>query len=85
LVSGAAAEKNKENRHACRHLCRLSSDQLRDASIEDQIRICRSLIKQDVYRLVDTHADHAISGASSQRPGYQAMLVASRCSDAFLI
>jgi DNA invertase Pin-like site-specific DNA recombinase len=57
---------------------RYSSDQQRDASIDDQVRICRSLIKQDGLRLVDTYSDHAISGASSQRPGYQAMLVAAQ-------
>lgn len=57
---------------------RYSSNQQREASIDDQVRICSAQIKQDGYRLVDTYSDHAISGASSQRPGYQAMLVAAQ-------
>lgn len=53
---------------------RYSSDQQREASIEDQARLCRERLKQDGHQLTGTYSDYAISGASSQRPGYQAML-----------
>ncbi len=49
---------------------RYSSDQQREASIEDQVRLCRARIAGEGWQLVATYADHAISGASTLRPGY---------------
>src|SRR5262249_50897720 len=50
---------------------RYSSDLQRDASIEDQVRVCKARIKQEAWQLVATYADRAVSGASHLRPGYQ--------------
>ena len=50
---------------------RYSSDNQRDASIEDQIEVCRARIDAEGWTLADTFADRAVSGATSLRPGYQ--------------
>jgi site-specific DNA recombinase len=53
---------------------RYSSDLQRDASIEDQVRSATSLCRAHGWDIVDIFADHAISGASVLRPGYQRLL-----------
>jgi site-specific DNA recombinase len=53
---------------------RYSSDSQRDASIDDQIRICRAEIERNGWDLVEVYADAGISGASTFRPGYQKLL-----------
>jgi site-specific DNA recombinase len=53
---------------------RYSSDHQREASIEDQIRICQAHADQHGWEVVATHADRAMSGTSMLRPGYQAVL-----------
>src|SRR4051794_6297595 len=61
---------------------RYSSDQQSAASIEDQVRLCRELALARGWEVVEVYADHAISGASVLRPGYQRLLEdvrASRC------
>ena len=50
---------------------RYSSDQQREASIGDQIRICRRLIAEKGWSIAEVYSDAAISGASLLRPGYQ--------------
>ena len=57
---------------------RYSSDNQRDASIEDQVRQCRKRIQSEGWRETDVYADHSISGASTLRPGYQKMLEDAR-------
>lgn len=53
---------------------RYSSDRQRDASIEDQVRVCRRRIAQEGWAEGPIYTDHAISGASHLRPGYQKLL-----------
>ncbi len=54
---------------------RYSHDLQRDASIEDQFRICRDQAKRENWRIVGTYKDAAISGASViLRPGIQTLL-----------
>jgi site-specific DNA recombinase len=53
---------------------RYSSDLQRDASIEDQIRLCKERAKREGWRTVNCYTDHAISGASLIRPGMQMLL-----------
>jgi site-specific DNA recombinase len=53
---------------------RYSSDNQREASIEDQLEICRRYIDRQGWTLVHTYEDRALSGASDQRPAYQQML-----------
>jgi site-specific DNA recombinase len=57
---------------------RYSSDNQRDASIDDQVRQCRVRIEQEQWRLGEVYSDHAISGATTLRPGYQKMLEDAR-------
>ena len=57
---------------------RYSSDNQHDASIDDQVRQCRKRIDSDGWRLTEVYSDHAISGASTLRPGYQKMLEDAR-------
>jgi len=54
---------------------RYSSDNQRDASIEDQFRICREQAKREKWKIVGTYKDAGISGASMiLRPGIQSLL-----------
>lgn len=53
---------------------RYSSDNQRDASIADQLRICRAHAEKQGWQLVEEYTDHAISGASLLRPGIQALI-----------
>lgn len=53
---------------------RYSSDNQRDASIEDQLRQCRERAAREGWTVVDTYSDRAISGASLIRSGIQSLL-----------
>jgi site-specific DNA recombinase len=57
---------------------RFSSDLQRDASIEDQIRVCTARLDRDGWKLVGSYTDHGVSGATSLRPGYQALFADAR-------
>jgi site-specific DNA recombinase len=50
---------------------RFSSDLQNAASIDDQIRLCRTRAARDGWEVVGTYEDHATSGASMTRPGMQ--------------
>ncbi len=58
---------------------RYSSDNQRDASIEDQVRLCRERVEREGWLLRFTYTDHAMSGASPLRPGYQKLREDARC------
>jgi DNA invertase Pin-like site-specific DNA recombinase len=53
---------------------RYSSDQQREASIEDQLRLCRLYAEKQGWAVVDSYSDRAVSGASLIRPRIQALL-----------
>jgi site-specific DNA recombinase len=54
---------------------RYSSDNQRDASIEDQLRICREKAECEKWTVVSTYKDAGISAASMiLRPGIQTLL-----------
>jgi len=57
---------------------RYSSDLQRDASIEDQLRLCKARIESEGWTLAVTYTDRAQSGASRLRPGYQSLLEDAR-------
>jgi DNA invertase Pin-like site-specific DNA recombinase len=57
---------------------RYSSDNQRDESIEDQIRLCRRRIDEEGWSLIATYTDRGISGATKLRPGYQKLLEDAR-------
>ncbi len=68
---------------------RFSSDLQRATSIEDQIRVCRAAASRFGCVVLDACAyrDEEWSGATDQRPGYQALLLAAkeRRFDAILV
>src|SRR3954463_13087839 len=53
---------------------RYSSDLQSKASIEDQVRLCREMALARGWEVVEVYADHALSGASMLRPGYQRLM-----------
>jgi DNA invertase Pin-like site-specific DNA recombinase len=53
---------------------RYSSDLQREASIEDQIEVCRRYAEAQGWTIVGTYKDAAISGASRFRPGFQKLI-----------
>ena len=53
---------------------RYSSDSQRDASIEDQLKVCRIHAARQEWTVVGAYQDRAISGASLVRPGIQSLL-----------
>jgi DNA invertase Pin-like site-specific DNA recombinase len=57
---------------------RYSTDLQREASIDDQVRVCRQRIKREGWKLGATYSDAARSGASRLRPGYQKLLEDAR-------
>ena len=57
---------------------RYSSDLQSEASIDDQLRICRRLIEREGWRECAVYRDAAISGATTLRPGYQRLLEDAR-------
>lgn len=53
---------------------RYSSDHQREASIEDQIRLCRERCDKEGWTVVECYTDRAISGASLIRPAVQSLI-----------
>ena len=53
---------------------RYSSDQQSEASIEDQLRLCRLYAEKQGWVVAESYHDRAVSGASLIRPGIQALL-----------
>ncbi len=47
-------------------------------SIEDQFRVCERLAERHGFTVVARHSDAAISGGTTERPGYQDLLGAAR-------
>jgi site-specific DNA recombinase len=57
---------------------RYSSDNQRDASISDQLRVCRLHAEKQGWQVVEEYTDHAISDASLLRPGMKALISDAR-------
>ena len=53
---------------------RYSSDNQRDASIADQLRVCREFASRQGWTVVDAFTDHAVSGAPLLRSGFQTLM-----------
>ena len=53
---------------------RYSSDNQREASIEDQVRICRERLEREGWKMVQVYSDRAMSGSNLLRPGIQALI-----------
>jgi Resolvase, N terminal domain len=52
---------------------RYSSDHQREASIEDQLEVCRRYVERQGWTMGEVYADQALSGASRFRPAFQQM------------
>jgi site-specific DNA recombinase len=59
---------------------RYSTDKQREQSIEDQFRVAERLAERNGFQVVARFSDSAISGGTTQRPGYQSMLTAARAN-----
>jgi site-specific DNA recombinase len=57
---------------------RYSSENQREASIDDQVSICRHRIEREGWDYVGMFRDAAYSGTSAFRPGYQALMEGGR-------
>ena len=53
---------------------RYSSDNQRDASIADQLRVCREFASRQGWTVVHEFTDHAVSGATLLRSGFQTLM-----------
>lgn len=58
----------------CAIYARYSTDGQNDASVEDQVRLCRERADREGWEVVQVYSDRAISGASLIRPGVQQLL-----------
>jgi len=56
---------------------RYSSENQRDASIADQFRVCREFAGRQGWRVEREYSDHAVSGATLLRPGFQTFMAAA--------
>jgi DNA invertase Pin-like site-specific DNA recombinase len=53
---------------------RYSSDLQSEASLEDQLRLCRRLAEREGWTIIAVHSDQALSGALRDRPGLAAIV-----------
>ena len=53
---------------------RYSSDNQRDASIEDQLRLCREFVRKQGWEISQEYTDRAVSGATLLRAGFQGLM-----------
>jgi len=60
--------------HRAAIYARYSSDRQSEASIEDQVRLCRERVAREGWALTRAFSDRALSCASMLRPGLQEML-----------
>src|SRR3989449_1044039 len=64
---------------------RYSSDNQRDASIADQFRICREFARRQGWHIANEYSDHAVSGATLLRAGFQAMMQSALRKDVDIV
>jgi DNA invertase Pin-like site-specific DNA recombinase len=57
---------------------RYSTELQSAASVDDQVRICKELVIREGWEFVQIFQDPALSGATTLRPGYQALLAGAR-------
>jgi DNA invertase Pin-like site-specific DNA recombinase len=53
---------------------RYSLDNQRDASIADQLRVCRAYAERQAWTICEEYTDQAVSGATLLRAGFQALM-----------
>ena len=60
---------------------RYSSDKQREASIDDQLRVCRDYCKAEGIDVVAEYKDYALSGKTDHRPEFRRMIANAPESD----
>lgn len=60
---------------------RFSTERQSEDSINDQFRQCERIASAQGFRVVARFSDAAISGGTSERPGYQSLLSAARAGE----
>lgn len=60
---------------------RYSSDKQREASIDDQLRVCRDYCAREGIEVLKAYTDYALSGKTDQRPEFRRMIAAAPESD----
>ncbi|MDE7361113.1 MAG: recombinase family protein [Oscillospiraceae bacterium] len=56
---------------------RFSSSSQREASIEEQVKVCREYAQKHEHEIVDIYSDNAISGKTDERPSLRKLLADS--------
>ncbi|MBP0464208.1 recombinase family protein [Roseomonas sp. PWR1] len=74
---GESSEGLRHESARC-HLRPVRSENQREASIEDQLRICRARAAREGWTVVGEFSDAAISGTKEKRPGFVALRDAAR-------
>ena len=64
---------------------RFSSSKQREASIEDQLRVCREWCRDHGYSVVSEYCDRAASGRTDDRPEFQRMVANAGESEVVLV
>lgn len=64
---------------------RFSCSKQREASIEDQLRVCHEWCAREGYEVVREYSDYAMSGRSDDRPQFQEMIANAGESDIVLV
>ena len=64
---------------------RFSCSKQREASISDQLRVCREWCQREGYEVVAEYSDHAVSGRTDERPEFQRMIQNAGESDIVLV
>lgn len=64
---------------------RFSCSKQREASIDDQIRVCEAWCAREGYEVVGRYCDRAVSGRTDERPRFQEMMSRAGESDIVLV
>lgn len=64
---------------------RFSCSKQREASIDDQLRVCREWCERERYDVVNVYTDYAMSGRTDERPAFQKMISAAGESDVVVV
>nr|WP_314638718.1 recombinase family protein [uncultured Olsenella sp.] len=64
---------------------RFSCSKQREASIDDQVRVCGEWCEREGYEVVATYADFAMSGRTDERPEFRRMIASAGESDVVVV
>lgn len=64
---------------------RFSCSKQREASIDDQVRVCSEWCAREGVEVLKTYSDYALSGRTDDRPQFQAMIEAAPESDYIVV